>query len=96
LRIAAGLPPEHDKKLLKEWKKDQKEMKDSGVRFKREQDKRFNLDSNITVYLVYFTSGLSHSGQMLYFKDSYKYNEKMRLEMRKPGRNRLNLPLKKK
>lgn len=96
VRIAAGLPPEHDEELLKDWKKAQKEMKDSGLKFKPERDKRFNLDSVMQVYLVYFTNKVGNSGAMLYIKDSYRYNQKMSLEMQKPGRLRLFVSSKKK
>lgn len=94
--IAAGLPPEHDTVLLRKWKQEKKKLeKDSGYKFKPEQDKYFRLDSSLPVYLVYFNAWISSTGKVVYSNDSYKYDRKTLMEMDRPGRVRRRLPEKK-
>lgn len=88
--IAAGMPPEHDTALLRKWKKEQKEFKkDSFYQFKPEQDKYFRLDSSLPVYLVYFNAWSNSTGNIMYSKDSYKYDKRTLSEMNRPGRVRM-------
>ncbi|MBL7813136.1 MAG: L,D-transpeptidase family protein [Bacteroidetes bacterium] len=85
--MSAGLPPEHDQELLKKWKKEKlAASKDTSGKseFKPEHDKYFHLDSNLPVYIVYFTAWQGENGGIQFSADDYKRDVLLMKMMHRP------------
>lgn len=74
--IAMGKEPEKDKELLKKYraaKGDSVKMQ----KFRKKENQYFRAESQMPVYLVYFTAFVSRNGAVNYCKDAYNRDEKL-------------------
>lgn len=85
--IAMGLPPERDEKKVKKYEEDMKDTA-KAVKYKLKPNYYFRADSQLAVYIVYFTCGISENGKMQYFNDGYNRDQKLMQEMMKPRKSK--------